>query len=196
MPDELESVDLWGVLEAELEARSEGRYKLSPMSAADTEWLRRTEPSPEVDEALARVLERHDPYFHHVIVQAKRCSTSVDLLRTLGDTLEFPSYYGMNWDAFDECLRELLVVAEGGLGSYYGDRVGRRARSLVLTVADAGHLLDQEPRHHFDTLIRILRRIAGRSADLWGGDTPLGQLFVLISVDPTDPPGANYHLST
>jgi hypothetical protein len=91
----------------------------------------------------------------------------------------------MNWDALDECLRELLVVSER-----------RRAEGLVLTVADAEHLLEKEPRRDFDTLLRILARIAGRSPDLWGGDIPLGQLFVLFSVDPTAPHGANYHLST
>lgn len=195
MPVEYESVDFWGELEAELKARSEGRYTLSPVRAPDAGWLRLTEPSPEFEEALVRTLERHGSYFHHVIVQGKRCSTSADLLRTLGDALEFPGYYGMNWDALDECLRELLVVSEGGLGSYYGDRLGRQARSLVLAVADAEHLLEEEQHDCFDTFLRIFRRIASRSADLWGGDVPLGQLFVLLSVDPTSPPGPNYHLA-
>jgi len=195
MPAERDSVNLWKEFEAELEVRSEGRYALAPVRTADAEWLRRAEPSPEVEEALARVIDRHGSYFHHVIVQGKRCSTSADLLRTFGDALEFPSYYGMNWDALDECLRELLVISEGGLGSYYGDRPGRRERSLVLVVADAEHLLEQGSTRDYETLLRILRRVADGSPNLWGGDSPLGNLFVLFSLDPTAPPGARYHLS-
>lgn len=30
-----------------------------------------------------------------------------DLLATLGTILRFPDYYGANWDAFDECLRDV-----------------------------------------------------------------------------------------
>ena len=195
MPTGDEPVDLWAELEVELEARSEGRYTLGPPGAKGVEWLRQAEPSPEVDEALAHTLERHDSHFHHVIVQGKRCSTSTDLLRTLGDALEFPSYYGMNWDALDECLYELLVLSDGGLGSYYGERMGRRARSLVVTVADAEHLLANEPPRAFETFLDIFGQIASRPADPLGRDIPRGQLFVLFSVDPTNPPGPHHHLS-
>jgi hypothetical protein len=196
MAIEHDSVDLWAELEAELKARSEGRHVLSPVKLADTGWLRRSEPSPEVDEALAHTLERHGSYFHHVLVQGKRCSTSADLLRTLGDALEFPGYYGVNWGALHECLYELLIVSDGRLGSYYGDRLGRRAQGLVITVADAEHLLQEEPRRDFDSFLDLLGFIAGRPADPLGRDLPHGQLFVLLSVDPTAPPGKHYHLST
>lgn len=196
MPIEQGPTDFWKEFEAELAARSEGRYALSAVRATDVGWLRRAEPSPEVDEALACTLRRHDPYFHHVIVQGKRCSTSKDLLRTLGDALEFPGYYGINWGALGECLYELLVLSDGGLGSYYGDRAGRGARSLVITVADAELLLEQEQRRDFESFLNLLRFCASESSDPVDQAVPRGQLFVLFSVDPTVPPGANYHLAT
>lgn len=195
MPIEHGPIDFWKEFETELAARSEGRYTLSPVRATDFEWLRRAEPSPEVDDALARVLQRHD-YLHHVIVQGKRCSTSKDLLRTLGDALEFPGYYGINWGALDECLYELLILSDGGLGSYYGDRAGRRARSQVITVADAEHLLEHEPPHTFESFLNVLRFVARDATDPVDQAVPRGELFVLFSVDPTVPPGANYHLAT
>ena len=30
-----------------------------------------------------------------------------ELLETLGHSLKFPDYYGVNWDAFEECIRDL-----------------------------------------------------------------------------------------
>lgn len=58
MPIEHGPIGFWKEFEAELAARSEGRYTLSPVRMTDFEWLRRAEPSPDVDEALARVLHR------------------------------------------------------------------------------------------------------------------------------------------
>jgi hypothetical protein len=195
MSTEYDSVNLWRELEIELGARSDGRYTLTSVRAADAGWLRRAEPSPEIDEALMTTMERHGSYFHHVLVQGKRCTTSADLLRTLGDALEFPGYYGVNWGALHECLYELLIVSDGRLGSYYGERLGRRARALVIRVADAERVLEKESRHDFDTFLDLLRFIASRPSDPLGRELPRGQLFVLFSVNPTSPPGANYHLT-
>ena len=34
------------------------------------------------------------------------------LLETLGAGLRFPDYYGVNWDAFEECIRDLSWLQE------------------------------------------------------------------------------------
>lgn len=34
------------------------------------------------------------------------------LLRLLGNALRFPAYYGVNWDALEECLRDLDWISE------------------------------------------------------------------------------------
>ncbi len=36
-----------------------------------------------------------------------------DLLKVLGGLLNFPDYYGVNWDAFEECIRDLSWLPEG-----------------------------------------------------------------------------------
>jgi hypothetical protein len=33
-----------------------------------------------------------------------------DLLEIIGEKLHLPDYYGVNWDAFDECIRDLSWI--------------------------------------------------------------------------------------
>jgi RNAse (barnase) inhibitor barstar len=40
------------------------------------------------------------------VVEIDGAEDKEDLLRKIGDALSFPDYYALNWDAFDECLRE------------------------------------------------------------------------------------------
>ena len=37
------------------------------------------------------------------------------LLRTLADQLQLPDYFGQNWDALEECLRDLSWLPAGGV---------------------------------------------------------------------------------
>jgi RNAse (barnase) inhibitor barstar len=198
MSSEYDLINLWDEMEDKLESRPEGQpgSALTAVNDADAGWLRRAEISSEIEVALAHALEEHGTYFHRVIVQGVRCSTTPDVLRTLGDALEFPSYYGMNWDALNECLLDLLTVTDGRLGSYFGDRTGRRARSLVLTIDGAEHLLEKETRSQFDTLLDIFRWVASRPADPLGRDLPRGQLFVLLRTNPAVSGAGTTHHTT
>lgn len=45
-----------------------------------------------------------------VDVPANLCSKN-DLLEFLGQALGFPDYFGSNWDALEECLKDLTWVA-------------------------------------------------------------------------------------
>ena len=40
-------------------------------------------------------------------LDARRCPDKDDLLEALGEALSFPDYYGINWDALEECLFDL-----------------------------------------------------------------------------------------
>lgn len=40
-------------------------------------------------------------------MDARRCPDKESLLVALGNTLQFPDYYGRNWDALEECLFDL-----------------------------------------------------------------------------------------
>ncbi len=41
-------------------------------------------------------------------------SSAAEALRDLGSALHFPDYYGQNLDAFNDCLSDLDVAADGG----------------------------------------------------------------------------------
>ena len=66
-----------------------------------------------------------------------------DLLTALGPALDFPDYNRVNWDALDECLRDLPLGPQGH----------HRAQALLLTGAD--------------TLWRRHPRTAGRLVEAW-----------------------------
>jgi hypothetical protein len=40
-------------------------------------------------------------------VDLSGASTKEDFLRNISEALEFPSYFGMNWDAFEECINDM-----------------------------------------------------------------------------------------
>lgn len=40
-------------------------------------------------------------------LDARRLADKSDLLAALGHALDFPAYYGLNWDALEECLFDL-----------------------------------------------------------------------------------------
>jgi len=40
-------------------------------------------------------------------VSGAKCSTAKTLFREWASTLQFPGYFGENWDAFDECMTDM-----------------------------------------------------------------------------------------
>lgn len=142
-------------------------------------WVRAYPQQLPLMEAVARACDGPVPT-HRVRVQGARCTTVGDLVRTLGDALEFPWYFGQNLDAFDECFRDLLDLGRGGMGSAYGDRPGRDARRLVLEVADAELVLAASAEFG---LPRFLRLVDRDLADLTRG---AAAFFLVLYTRTTD----------
>jgi len=46
---------------------------------------------------------------------------STDLLRELGFKLRFPDYFGVNWNALEECIRDLSWLPRGSLALEHRD---------------------------------------------------------------------------
>ena len=62
------------------------------------------------------LLRRHASELGHAILSVD-CSgvyTKEDLLDELGKALRFPEYYGRNWDAVDECIRDMAWIRAKG----------------------------------------------------------------------------------
>ena len=48
-------------------------------------------------------------------IQGAYCETLDGFFRTVSAALRFPDYFGMNWDAFDECITDLEWLKFTGL---------------------------------------------------------------------------------
>lgn len=74
-------------------------------------------------------------------IRGKRCTSKESTLQEWAAALQFPSYFGSNWDAFEDCIRDLDWL---------------NTRRVVAVVTSAENVLARSPRD-FTTLIDILR---------------------------------------
>jgi hypothetical protein len=47
-------------------------------------------------------------------IRGKKCSTARDLFNEVGAALQFPYYFGENWDAFNDCITDLEWISGNG----------------------------------------------------------------------------------
>jgi RNAse (barnase) inhibitor barstar len=64
------------------------------------------------------------------------------LLNSIGELLEFPDYYGKNWDALEDCLSDYFI--------------GMETKGLVLIFDNSGLFFDNSPED-FKTFLEILK---------------------------------------
>lgn len=84
--------------------------------------------------------------FHHTdtvirTIRGKKSRTVVDFFNEVAAALQFPVYFGENWNAFDDCINDL----EWAIG-----------RAYILLVSDAPSLLSEADDEDFDILIKML----------------------------------------
>ena len=71
-------------------------------------------------------------------VDGKRVTTKEEFLTEVAQALKFPGYYGRNWDAFDECIRDLEWLPARGyvlVLDEYGWFAQRDAESWEIALA-------------------------------------------------------------
>jgi hypothetical protein len=79
------------------------------------------------------------------VVRGRRATTKAALLDECAAALQFPLYFGENWDALHDCL---------------GDLDWLNVEALVLIIADTSHLLARASAEEFQQFFRILEEAA------------------------------------
>jgi len=110
------------------------------------------------------------------IVRGKRCETCERLFQEWAAALQFPSYFGENWDAFEECLSDLEWLPPGG---------------LVLFITRADRLLEFAPEGDLDMLAHILITVAKE----WRSSHPIAPLHLVFHAEPQDEAKARQRLA-
>ncbi len=116
----------------------------------DKPWLHLLTAAP--DEAADMVAALEAPPPHRLVVRrirGSKCRTKSALFDEVTAALQFPEYFGDNWDAFEESLNDLEWLP--------GD-------SYILLITNSHHLLDKEPADQLHTFLKILEA-AGKE---WG----------------------------
>ncbi|EKQ69376.1 Barstar, RNAse (barnase) inhibitor [Leptolyngbyaceae cyanobacterium JSC-12] len=64
-----------------------------------------------LDELIAACEERHFKLF---VIEGDRIASKSDFLRESSQVMNFPDYFGANWDGFEECLTDLEWLPANG----------------------------------------------------------------------------------
>ncbi len=140
----------------------------------DGPWLSLVVASASEAYDRARALDRAKS--RHVaarVLRGRKMRTAGTLFDEFAAALQFPPYFGENWDAFEECL---------------GDLEWLPADVRVLVILDAAVTLDRAAPEEGRLFREIVERIARESARPAGGDSPRsGSLLrVVLQCAPED----------
>jgi Barstar (barnase inhibitor) len=83
------------------------------------------------------------------VLRGRKMRTKGALFDEFAAVLQFPPYFGENWDTLDECLNDLEWL---------------RTPSHVLVILDAVHTLDREDPQSLQTLRELLESVAQERA--------------------------------
>ena len=104
------------------------------------------------------------------VVQGKKCRTPAGLFNEFARALEFPDYFGHNWDALEECLADLEWLP---------------AKGYVVLIADALSVIPDNDEE-YETLLEVLSDAGeawskGHTAD--GRCAPFHVVFIIAEQD-------------
>jgi RNAse (barnase) inhibitor barstar len=111
------------------------------LKAVKGPWLHLVTSTAAAAQDAARGLERNIPGLAARQIRGSKARTVAALFDEISAALQFPIYFGENWDAFHDCLADLSWL---------------RAQAVVLVFTDAGHLLDQATEAHVKNFAGVL----------------------------------------
>lgn len=106
------------------------------------------------------------------IIKGAKCRTTAGLLTEFARALDFPDYFGHNWDALEECLADLEWLP---------------AKGYILLVTDATQVLPDD-EDEYETFLEVL----SDAGEAWGsGQAGMGArratpFHVLFAVSERD----------
>lgn len=118
----------------------------------------------------ASALVKTPPGFVVCIIQGKKCRTPSTLFAEFARALDFPDYFGHNWDALEECLADFEWL---------------HAKGYILVIHDAEAVLPED-EEEYETLLEILSDAGeawskGQTAD--GRRAPFHVCFAVMEQD-------------
>lgn len=108
------------------------------------------------------------------VIKGAKCQTTDGLLREWARALDFPDYFGHNWDALEECLADLEWLP---------------AKGYILLITDAAQVLPED-EEEYATLLEVLQD----AGEAWGNGqagmdrqraTPFHVLFAVSEREKT-----------
>jgi hypothetical protein len=85
------------------------------------------------DSTKARVVGR--------MVRGQKARTTAEFFKECSAALQFPPYFGENWDAFEETINDLEWL---------------RGDAYTILITSGNHLLDKAPADQLQTLLQVL----------------------------------------
>jgi hypothetical protein len=131
---------------------------LSRLTKPAVPWFHLLAAAPDDARDALRALERGGARVAVRFVRGRKATTAAAFFDEAAAALQFPDYFGENWDALHDCLDDLAWL---------------HADAIVLGLLDAGRLLagspsDEAARH----LVTVLRAVTERRNKPGKGKTP------------------------
>jgi RNAse (barnase) inhibitor barstar len=120
-----------------------------------------------VTEVPTHQFQKYSPQTIVRVLRGSRCTTKQSLLEGLARELEFPPYFGHNWDALDECLADLEDWMP--------------ATAYILLFLEADELL-ADSQEDFKILLDILQTAALR----WASRRPPVPFHTVLQCSPDE----------
>jgi RNAse (barnase) inhibitor barstar len=113
------------------------------------------------------------------VIRGAKSRSCDDLFNECGAALQFPNYFGENWDALFECLTDLEWLP--------GD-------AYTLVVTDSHVLLDRAPKAELGRLLDVLAFAAHEWTRLRDSQNPPRPFHVVFQCDPEHATGLEARL--
>lgn len=112
------------------------------LKSTDPPWIQLLVFTPRQDFDL-NALHNQFPQFILKVIEGASCKTLNEFFVEFSRVLEFPSYFGRNWDALDECITDLEWMPGCG---------------YILLVQNADQLLSEEAKKQYDIFLAIMKK--------------------------------------